>query len=237
MKRTPRLLKGTGTSTRPQSRKNNGSHPRVEIPELTLHAFAIAIDSVTNVIDFIESSSRLAFLAVKDCERELDQIERQIDQRIASAITQVNEPTARELLACVKCITDLERIGDLLLWSAQRIQDQGDSLKTDKQYLLDMAITGKEMLVLVQKGFIERDADPAAQALQRDRRINRIYHSIFRHSFQTTDPERWQETMNVLLIAQALERAGDHVTNLAEELFHLLEGESLRHSPKRNTYD
>ena len=61
MKRTPRALKGTGTSTRPQSRKNNGSHPRAEIPELTLHAFAIAIDSVTNVIDFIESSSRLAF--------------------------------------------------------------------------------------------------------------------------------------------------------------------------------
>jgi phosphate uptake regulator len=38
-------------------------------------------------------------------------------------------------------------------------------------------------------------------------------------------------------MAQALERAGDHATNLAEEIFHLIEGRSLRHKPKKRVKD
>jgi hypothetical protein len=53
------------------------------------------------------------FLAIKDCEKELDQIERKIDDQLPEAITRVGEAKARELLACLKFITDLERIGDL----------------------------------------------------------------------------------------------------------------------------
>lgn len=57
----------------------------------------------------------MAFLAIRDCEQELDQIERYIDEHMPGAITQVSESKARQLLASLKAITDLERIGDLVL--------------------------------------------------------------------------------------------------------------------------
>ena len=64
----------------------------------------------------------MAFLAIKDCEKELDLIERQIDERLPAAITRVNEARARQLLSSLKSTTDLERIGDLVMSVAMRVQ-------------------------------------------------------------------------------------------------------------------
>src|SRR5215813_2056642 len=84
-----------------------------ELTDLIRQACLVAKDSAANTGEFIQTSSKMAFLAVKDCEKELDRIERKIDERLASAITEVTEPEAHELLACLKFIIDLERIGDL----------------------------------------------------------------------------------------------------------------------------
>ena len=63
----------------------------------------------------------MALLAVRDCEKELDRIESQIDEQLPKAIAEVSEPEARELLACLRFSTDLERIGDLLWGVGQRV--------------------------------------------------------------------------------------------------------------------
>ena len=85
-----------------------------------LKACLIARDAAFNVRDLLTQSSRMAFLAIKDCEKELDQIERQIDERLPAAITRVNEARARQLLSSLKSTTDLERIGDLVMSVAMR---------------------------------------------------------------------------------------------------------------------
>ena len=85
------------------------------LSELALKACLIARDAAFNVRDLLTSSSRMAFLAIKDCEKELDLIERQIDERLPAAITRVNEHRARQLLSSLKSTTDLERIGDLVM--------------------------------------------------------------------------------------------------------------------------
>src|ERR1051326_6737615 len=96
------------------------------IVETTARGCRIAVDAARNLAELIAKSSSAAFVEVRQCELELDQIETQIDRDIARAITRVDEDTARELLACFKMSTDVERIGDLLWWSAQRIrQDLG----------------------------------------------------------------------------------------------------------------
>src|SRR5258706_196059 len=58
-----------------------------ELSAMVLRACGIARDSVFNVRDFLSDNSRMAFLAIKDCEKELDQIERKIDEHLPDAIT------------------------------------------------------------------------------------------------------------------------------------------------------
>ena len=88
-----------------------------------LQACLVGKDAAYNLRDFTENSSNMAFIAVKDCEKELDRMERRVDEEIPSAITEVTEAEARELLACLKFIIDLERIGDLTWSVAMRLQN------------------------------------------------------------------------------------------------------------------
>src|SRR3974390_152190 len=83
-----------------------------DLTRLAQKGCLIARDAAFNVRDLLTHSSRMAFLAIKDCEKELDQIERQIDERMPAAITRVNESRARQLLSSLKSPTHLERIGD-----------------------------------------------------------------------------------------------------------------------------
>jgi phosphate transport system protein len=208
-----------------------------ELTELATRACLVASDAAFNARDFLANSSRMAFLAVRDCEKELDRIEQQIDQELPSAITQVTEPEARELLACLRFSTDLERIGDLLWGVAQRAHNLQRQLpKTDGQSLLQMLDVLQKMLQQVKEGFTDRDLEPAHDVLRADREIDRIYKALFLRHVRNV-AEDVEHSADTVLMAQALERAGDHATNLAEELFRLIEGRSLRHVPKRQFKD
>jgi phosphate transport system protein len=212
------------------------SHPLVD---LALRACLVASDAAFNMKDFLTNSSRMAFLAVRDCEKELDRIEQEIDQRLPGAITDVGEMEARELLACLRFSTELERIGDLLWGVCQRVQELREPLaKTDCQQLIEIVEILQKMLEQMREGFTQRALDPASYVLRADREIDRVYKSFFRrHLHEEEDDENMQDHAELLLIAQALERAGDHATNLAEELFRLIEGRSLRHIPKKQLRD
>jgi len=90
------------TEVRPraaQARGNPEDFAEDELSALVVRGCLIARDAVFNVRDFLSDGSRLAFLAIKDCEKELDQIERKIDDQLPEAITRVGEAKARELLA------------------------------------------------------------------------------------------------------------------------------------------
>ena len=107
-----------------------------ELTEMIQRACLVAKDAVFNVEDYIGHSSSLAYVAVKQCEKELDDIERDIDESLPAAITEVTETEARQLLACLKFITDLERIGDLMWSVAQRVQQISGRLPGQDQIQL-----------------------------------------------------------------------------------------------------
>jgi len=198
-----------------------------------MKGFLIARDAAFNVRDLLTNSSRMAFLAIKDCEKELDIIERQIDERLPLAITRVNEHRARQLLSSLKCTTDLERIGDLAMSVAMRVQARTEKIPaSDMRQLVEMSVVLREMLDLIHTGFSTLDLECARKVLQMDKEIDRICHGLFQKHLAESVPEGLSE-FEVLLMAQALERAGDHCTNLAEELYSLIEGRSLRHAPKK----
>jgi len=207
---------------------------QAELMRMALKACLIARDATFNVQDLLTNSSRMAFLAIRDCEKELDQIERQIDEQLPGAITRVNETKARQLLACLKCITDLERIGDLVMGVAQRVQARSGQLPAgDVRHLIQMSVILHDMLENIHRGFISLDVETARKVLQMDAELDNICHSVFQRYLADNSRQKDSLGFDVLLMAQALERSGDHAKNLAEELYSLIEGHTLRHLPKR----
>lgn len=207
-----------------------------EIKAKSAKAFLVTRDAVANLREFIDDSSRMAFLTVKECERELDQLEREIDEQMPSAITRVGERKARELVACLRFITDLERIGDLVWWIAQRMNDSRPKLRErDAEAMKEMAQLIVSMLEEVHRGFLNGVVGSGHAVIARDLEVDELRRQIFKSQLENSKRNSTLESIDILFMTQALERAGDHVTNLAEELIHLLEGRSVRHLPKRVT--
>jgi phosphate transport system protein len=205
-----------------------------ELTGLIREACLIAKDCASNLYEFVQNSSKMAFLAVKDCEKELDRIERTVDEKITQAITEVTENEARELLACLKFIIDLERIGDLLWSAAKRLQSMNGELNArDRESVLTMAKIVVEMLEKIDHGFLRRDLKSAQWVLQNDSRMDLACRNLMRHQIENMDQRHSEAVTNLLFVGQAFERAGDHAKNLSEELFHLIEGRSMRHQVKR----
>lgn len=219
---------GGAAAARPKPRSAD------DLANLALKACLIARDAAFNVKDLLTTSSRMAFLAIKDCEKELDLIERQIDERLPAAITRVNESRARQLLSSLKSTTDLERIGDLVMSVALRVQARTAKIPaSDVRQLVEMSTVLRDMLDLIHKGFSTLDLECARKVLQMDKEIDHICHGLFQKHLAETVAQGDTSGFEILLMAQALERAGDHTTNLAEDLYSLIEGRSLRHAPKK----
>jgi phosphate transport system protein len=199
---------------------------------LAAHACLIAKDAAYNLREYVSNSSNLALLTVRQCEHELDQIERDVDDKVPEAMVRVGERTVRELLAAIRFITDLERIGDLLLWVADRSTvrelDQEDS-----DDVVQMLTTLEEMLQHAHDGLLQRDLECATRILRQDRELDTIRRRAFHRHLRGRSRHSRTESVDVLFIVQSIERAGDHATNLAEEIVHLVEHRSIRHK-RRN---
>jgi phosphate transport system protein len=214
-----------------RSKPDTSGSSTKELTDMISGACLIAKDAAFNVLDYIENSSSIALVAVKQCEKELDDIERDIDQQLPSAITEVTEPEARQLLACLKFITDLERIGDLLASVANGVHQLTSPLpREDAALFIAMSQSLQKMLEEVHKGFMKRDVDAAKLVLRTDSEIDRACHKIFRRHFAVIGTNGTSDSSRILFIAQAFERAGDHAKNLGEEIIHLVRGQSLRHA-------
>jgi phosphate transport system protein len=224
----------TKAKTRSTHARARADGTQAELMQMALKACLIARDATFNVQDLLTNSSRMAFLAIRDCEKELDQIERRIDEQLPGAITRVNERKARQLLACLKCITDLERIGDLVMGVAQRVQSRSGQIPGgDVRHLIQMSAILHDMLEDIHRGFVTLEIENARRVLRMDAQLDHICHAMFQRYLTDNTREKDSLGFDVLLMAQALERSGDHAKNLAEELYSLIEGHTLRHRPKR----
>ena len=205
------------------------------LTEMVLHACLIARDAAYNVANLLSDPSGMAVLVVKECEQDLDRYERTIDEKTPIAITQVDEAHARQLLTCLKFITDLERIGDLMASVALTAQRCHPKLsRREAEPLVEMAKDLEKMLETTHQAFISRDPRLAESVIKADRAVDDVRQSVFRKYLRKPAADATR-TIHLLFMAQAIERAGDHAKNLGEELVSLFEGRSMRHaSPERS---
>lgn len=208
-----------------------------ELVRLSLQACLIAKDAVKNLTDALSNGSSMALLAVNDCEKELDEIDQYIDEHIAETILHASAREVRELLACLKFTIDLERIGDLIHDIVVRLRSRSDRVPPpDLKDLVQMTVVLEQMLDGIYAAYCARDVESALAILKKDGDIDRLRTSVFlRHV--GSGQEGTAASIDVLMMTQSLERAGDHAKNLAEEVCHLVEGHSLRHLRDRDKED
>jgi len=201
------------------------------LPQLTMQACALAKQSVAHAIDGLINGSPASLQGVRTCEEKLDDLDRELDEQMAETITRVTPAQARELLACLKLMIDLERVGDLIASFAERSAIVRNRIEMeDVEQLTRMACLLENMLVQMAQAFEQRNVDQALHVLRSDAEIDRLRNlMLVRHTEHHEGLRAGQESLHVLSMANALERAGDHVKNMAEELCHLVTGRTIRH--------
>jgi len=137
-------------------------------------------------------------------------------------------------LTCIKLVVELERIGDLLLSFVSRGRFLPSPLEAaDFSNLMGMSVTLEKMLADCCQAFTARDLERAIAVLRSDAEIDRLRNLIFIRHTEDHAREGQKDSFHVLAMAQALERAGDHAKNAAEEIVHLTTGRSIRHILRR----
>lgn len=195
----------------------------VEACERAREAAAIAAEGIAT-----GSMSRLN--AIRQCEKDLDSMDLEIDSGVTASITKVPESETGQLLACMKVMIGLERIGDLLLSFANSAQGAGNRLDTqDSRDLTQMATVLEKMLSDVAHSFAQRDVRKAVDVLRADAEMDRLRNLIFLRHIENPENLPRHASLQVIFMTQSLERAGDHAKNLAEEVCHLVSGRSVRH--------
>lgn len=202
-----------------------------EIVALTLKACELAKSAISHAAEGLTRRAAGPFTAVNECERELDRLDRDIDERITLAVTHADSPDAvRELLACMKFMVELERIGDLVSRFGGYAQAIGSRVDMeDIKDLIQMATVLEQMLVDVHAAFSRRDLERVISIFRADAIIDRLRNLMYIRHVDNHDGMAGPEGVQVLFMAQSLERAGDHVKNLAEEVCHFATGHTVRH--------
>jgi len=197
---------------------------------LTLQACQLAKTAAGAAAECLAGKSATPFSVVDRCEKELDNIDREIDERVTLALSQTPALNARELLACLKLTIDLERIGDLISSFVCRARALGTRVPTEDTHdLIKMASALEGMLADAYHAFSQRDLDRAVAILRADAEVDRLRNLIVIRRLEEAGGVTSRDGIHVLFMAQALERAGDHAKNLAEEVCHLVSGQTMRH--------
>ncbi len=197
--------------------------------KLAMLAIQVATTAATDLAVALSSGDRDLYRAIRECEAQLDTLDREVDECAAEAVAGADARQARELLACIKLVTDLERIGDLISSFASRAEAVWMRLESpDTADLIRMATVVETMLRSTAESILRRDLQLALKIIRADAEIDRLRNLIFFRHVEHHDGLA-RESVHVLLMAQALERAGDHAKNLGEEVCHLLSGHTLRH--------
>ena len=196
----------------------------------TIEACALAKEAAGAAAEGIATGSAALLSSLRQRERELDTIDMEIDSGVTTAITEVDPAGARQLLACMKIMIGLERIGDLLLSFANSAQAAGGRLDSDDtRDLTQMATILEKMLTDVGSAFSARDVNKAVEVLRADAEMDRLRNLIFLRHIENPENVVRQASLQVIFMTQSLERAGDHAKNLAEEVCHFVSGRTVRH--------
>jgi phosphate transport system protein len=191
---------------------------------------------ITAAIEALTTGNlQLADQVVADDHR-VNALEVQIDEECATIIAR-RQPAAQDLrmiMTVVKMITDLERIGD----EADKIARMTKLIYSSERLLLprfaDIKVAGGYALDMLKKAldaFARVDVIAAAAVVKQDRLLDEQFRGILRQliTFMMEDARTISTSIEILFVAKALERIGDHAKNMSEYVVYLVKGKDVRH--------
>ncbi|MBI3369209.1 MAG: phosphate signaling complex protein PhoU [Burkholderiales bacterium] len=177
---------------------------------------------------------------VLSTEERVNAMEIEIDRDLSSIIAR-RQPTARDLrllIAVSKATANLERIGDeaaRIARTVQRLLNSGLSSRmrlpvADLAYEAELAT---QQLRRALDAFARLDTDAAVVVLKHDDQIDQEFEGLMRKliTYMMEDPRTISAAIDLVFVAKAIERVGDHAKNLAEIIIYVVKGTDVRHNP------
>ena len=177
---------------------------------------------------------------VQATEVRVNAMEVEIDRDLSTIIAR-RQPTARDLrllIAISKTIGNLERVGDeaaRVARTVHRLMSAGFSSKMrlpvgDLSFEADLAIA---LLRKSLDAFARLDSRMALEVIKQDNEIDVEFDGLMRKlvTYMMEDPRTISASIDLVFVAKAIERVGDHAKNLAEQVIYVVKGTDVRHTP------
>jgi len=174
--------------------------------------------------------------AVIATDEQVNQLEVSLDKNCAELIVR-RQPAANDLrmvVATMKVVTDIERIGDEAIKvarAAKNLQTRNLLLLSEYRPIHSIADTAKKMLRSAFDAYARLDREQAVQVMVMDDELDREFHEMTRSliTYMMEEPKTISAALDILWAAKAIERIGDHATNICEYVIYMLEGDDIRH--------
>lgn len=211
------------------------NHELEDVRSLALQMGGVVEEQLANALkSLLDSDTELAEkVALSDYK--VNRLEVTIDEHCAQIIAR-RQPAAsdlRLLIAIIKSVTDLERIGDEAEKIA-RYSSKGDNLSNFKLHvsLLHLGDYVKAMLRDSLDAMARMDSKKALEISHTDERIDSEFEQLTRSLLtrMMEDPRNIKDSLNVMWCARSLERIGDHCKNICEYVVYFVEGRDVRHT-------
>ena len=174
-------------------------------------------------------------------EERVNQLEVEIDADL-SAIIARRQPTARDLrllVAIAKMIANLERVGDEAARVARTTKNLIESGISTRLPIHDLAHEAELAIAQLRKAldsFARLDVARALEVLKHDDEIDQEFEGLMRKliTFMMEDPRTISSSIDLIFVAKAIERVGDHAKNLAEVTIYVVKGADVRHQGRED---
>ena len=224
------------------SNKNSGLHISQqfssELEEIRSHVLAmggLVEEQIRNAIQSLSDGDIPLAESVIRRDVEVNKAEVNIDEECTHIIAK-RQPAATDLrlvIAVIKTITDLERIGD----QAERVARMGTRLaeverpKNNYHELQNMGEHVAKMVHDALDAFARSDVEAAIKVSKEDEHVDQEYDGLMRQclTFMMEDPRKISQMLDIMWAARAIERIGDHATNICEYVIYLVKGKDVRH--------
>ena len=189
-------------------------------------------------VQALEERNTLIAKEVADGDAQVDDLEVELEEECLKILA-LHQPVAIDLrfvVAILKMNSDLERIADLAVSIARRAADLSRLPPIEPLFRVgDMASLVKGMLRKSLDALVQLSPSLAREVSATDEQVDRINREVYRRVQERLKqvPAETESLLLWFLIARNLERIADHVTNLAEDVIYMVEGEIVRHSVDR----